>query len=583
MSAPTIYRLSIERYRSIKSLTFHPAKGVNLILGGGDVGKTTILDAVSLLLSPTNTTTLSDTEYFNRNIQEGFEISAVVSVPAGSGMDNQAAPSWPWSWNGTDAVVPGPDPNTHGEAVYRIRVRGTEDLELAHEIVQPSGDTCGFPVALRRSIGLVRLGGDDRNDRDLRLVQGSALDRLLSDKGLRSRLANELAEANVEQHLKDEAQKALEKLDAAFETAHLPKDLELAITGGQGLSIAALIGLTADRGGIQLPLASWGAGTRRMAALAIAEQNQGDSPITVIDEIERGLEPYRQHVLLTKLEAGNCQAFVTTHSSFAVAAAVKSNLWYVDHQGAIGALDADKIKDHRSRDPETFLSSLAIVAEGKTERSFIAALLKRAFASVQLKSCGVHISDGGGHDPALTLVESLAKGGLKFGVFADNEENKYPERWKKVGEKLGPLLFRWPAGCLEENVINAIANDKLEALLTDPTGDKTGRRLRTLADRLGIPEKDFQSVKTKAGADLRKVIIEAAKGIVPDDKKNADKSVQKELKSDAQDWFKTDKGGAELAEKMFTLGVWPSLKAQLLPFCNAVLKASKLPELTDIT
>ena len=50
-------------------------------------------------------------------------------------------------------------------------------------------------VSLRRSIGLVRLSGDDRNDRDLRLVQGSALDRLLSDKALRSRLASELAKA----------------------------------------------------------------------------------------------------------------------------------------------------------------------------------------------------------------------------------------------------------------------------------------------------------------------------------------------------------------------------------------------------
>ena len=72
-------------------------------------------------------------------------------------------------------------------------VRGTEDLEFAYEIMQPDGSSDFFPVALRRSIGLVRLSGDDRNDRDLRLVQGSALDRLLSDKGRRSRMASELA------------------------------------------------------------------------------------------------------------------------------------------------------------------------------------------------------------------------------------------------------------------------------------------------------------------------------------------------------------------------------------------------------
>ena len=48
MSAPIIYRLAIERFRCITSFSWHPAKGVNLILGGGDVGKTTILDAIGL-------------------------------------------------------------------------------------------------------------------------------------------------------------------------------------------------------------------------------------------------------------------------------------------------------------------------------------------------------------------------------------------------------------------------------------------------------------------------------------------------------------------------------------------------------
>ena len=67
-------------------------------------------------------------------------------------------------------------------------------------------------MGLRRSIGLVRLSGDDRNDRDLRLVQGSALDRLLSDKALRSRLASELARSDVAGQLTDDAKKALRAL-----------------------------------------------------------------------------------------------------------------------------------------------------------------------------------------------------------------------------------------------------------------------------------------------------------------------------------------------------------------------------------
>jgi putative ATP-dependent endonuclease of OLD family len=95
-----------------------------------------------------------------------------------------------------------------------------------------------LPVSFRRAIGLVRLSGDDRNDRDLRLVQGSALDRLLTDKGLRSRMASKLAETDVQSELSDDARKALTDLDDAFRKRKLPNDLDIAVTGGQGPSIA---------------------------------------------------------------------------------------------------------------------------------------------------------------------------------------------------------------------------------------------------------------------------------------------------------------------------------------------------------
>ena len=259
VNAPLIYRLSIERFRCIRTFTWHPAKGVNVILGGGDVGKTTILDAIALLLSPTNPATLSDTDYHARAVDAGFVIEAIVSLPAQSRISYQTKPSWPWEWNGNNIKVPGiAGESLSGEPVYKLRLRGTEDLELIYEIVQPDGTADSLSVGLRRSIGLVRLSGDDRNDRDLRLVQGSALDRLLSDKALRSRLATELAKSDVADQLGLEGKAVLQALDAVFKQKNLPDNLDLAITGGQGLSISALIGLTANRDGVQLPLASWG-------------------------------------------------------------------------------------------------------------------------------------------------------------------------------------------------------------------------------------------------------------------------------------------------------------------------------------
>src|SRR5581483_6655729 len=123
-----------------------------------------------------------------------------------------------------------------------------------------------------------------------------------------------------------------------------------------------------------------GAGTRRLSALATAEEKQGEAPITLVDEIERGLEPYRQRVLVGKLQSGMSQVFITTHSPSALAAASKAGVWYVDHAGKIGPLDSTKIARHRRTDPETFLARVAVVAEGITEVGFAATVLEKALS-----------------------------------------------------------------------------------------------------------------------------------------------------------------------------------------------------------
>ncbi len=578
LTAPVIYQLTISRFRGIKSLTWHPARGVNIVLGGGDVGKTTILDAIGLLLSPTNAANLSDSDYYLREVASEFTIEAIVSLPLAGAMNQQFKTSWPWVWDGSDAVVPSieADGAATSEAVYRLRVRGTEDLELAFEIVQPDGAADHLSVGLRRSIGLVRLSGDDRSDRDLRLVQGSALDRLLSDKTLRSRIASELGKTDVQERLTPEAKKALTDLDATFRNQTLPSGLDISITGGPGASVASLIGLMAQCESVRLPLVSWGAGTRRLAALAIAEQNQGEHPIVLVDEIERGLEPYRQRALLEKQQAGESQVFITTHSPAAISAASSAALWYVDHAGRIGLLDTAKTARHRTKDPDTFLSRLAIIGEGITEVSFTVSLLERAVGS-SVRQYGIHISDGGGHDATIDLLESLGKAGLQFGGFVDNED-RHPQRWERIMKAQGDLLFRWKAGCTEHNIIGAVSDDSLEALLTDPENELTGTRLRTLADRLGVDEKDFATVKARAGDRLKPLIIEAATGAVP-----LDKIDEKKLyKSHAKMWFKSERGGRELALKVFSLGLWPTFSAQLMPFCNAARKAVDLPAISDL-
>jgi putative ATP-dependent endonuclease of OLD family len=565
---PRILRLDIRRYRGLVELSWHPAPGLNVILGGGDVGKSTVLDAIGLLLSPSNPTTLAETDYFQRNIDAGFEIEAVMSLPPESGIDYQFKPSWPWVWNGTEAVAPtaeGTGEDVSGQAVYKLRVRGTADLELLYEIVQPNLSPDTLSAGLRRAIGLVRLGGDDRHDRDLRLVQGSALDRLLSDQTLRSKVTSEVGKTDVRGRLLPDKLANLTKLDGAFRARELPAGLDLSLIGGPGASVLSLVGLTADAGPVKLPLSSWGAGTRRLAALEVARQNQGHAPVTIVDEVERGLEPYRQRVLLERIQSAPSQAIATTHSPFVIAAADKAAFWYLDSAGNIGGLDGTKIEHVRANDPGAFLARLTIVAEGATEKGFCLALLERAIKR-DLGGLGIHVCDGGGHELTLGVLKALCKSGLCFGGVADNE-GKYENSWKGVQTVLGDRLLRWESGCIEDNVLGLLTDAQLEQILT--TGEEAGARRRTLQERLNTPDKTFAelSAAAAAGAGLRGAVLQAAKGVVPD---GLDDELKKRFKSHAQTWFKSVEGGRELEGLIFTFGLWPGLKPTLLPFCNGI-------------
>ena len=483
-----IRKLTIQRFRGLESFDWHPQPGINVVLGGGDFGKTTVLEAIALLLSPSNAAVVSESDYWQRDSTQEFVIEAIMTLQEATGIGSQRNFSWPWAWNGQDAVAPSAseedDLPAPDDPVYRVRVRGTTELELVWEIVQPHDDADHFSVAVRRKIGLVRLSADERNDRDLRLVYGSALDRLLADSALRARIGKHVSDLDLHDSLNQQGKEAIKKLDERMIEAALPRDHKLGLTTSQGLSIGALIGLLATKNGVSLPLTSWGAGTRRMTALEIASSTEKEASVTIIDEIERGLEPYRLRKLIKVLRERHSQTFLTTHSPVAIACAGQAHLWYLDSKGDIGALPHEKIGPQQPRDPETFLARVAVIAEGPTEVGFLRFLLEKAFGTEPL-DYGVRVCDGQGNPATLDLLETLASAGLLFTGFAD-DEGTAPGRWKALKDKLGDRLHQWPKGCTEQHVIGAIPDDRLQELLKLGAAEMDGDRLRTLAD-LHIP------------------------------------------------------------------------------------------------
>ncbi|MBK9968576.1 MAG: hypothetical protein IPP07_28410 [Holophagales bacterium] len=85
-----------------------------------------------MLLSRTNATVLSDTDYLLRKTDTECSIEAVVSLAESVGIRNEARTVWPWEWDEKNAVLPDLEnaPGAGVDAVNRFRVRGTQEFEL---------------------------------------------------------------------------------------------------------------------------------------------------------------------------------------------------------------------------------------------------------------------------------------------------------------------------------------------------------------------------------------------------------------------------------------------------------------------
>jgi len=551
---------------------------MNLILGGGDLGKTTVLEAIDLLFQPSNSAVLAEADYWQRDHETEFVITAVVRLGA-EVFGAQGNMIWPWRWDGTNAVQPLSEDDEasatepEGVPAYQVRVRGTPELEVAWEILQPDGAISPLTVATRRRIRIVRLSDGGRHDRDLRLVFGSALDRLLSDQGLRARIGQQVAGFNLTEKLTDSGREALEHLDSRLEQHSLPKGLKLGFTGGPGVSIGSLIGLTANNPqGTPLPYSSWGEGTRRMAALQTAALMVGTVNITTVDEVERGLEPYRLRGLLKSLQQQSKQSFLTTHSAVAISAADEAALWYMDLNQNLKELPKKKVASLQRREPETFLSRLVVLVEGATEAGFVTHLLRVALKG-DLEDHGVFVAEAQGNETALDLLEAFTEAGMVFCGFVDNE-GKHPERWSRLHTSMGSRLFQWKIGNTEQNIVPLFTDDLLPALINHPDPRICAERLVTLRDRLRIPSLKLQDIESASAGNLNTLLVAASTGATT----GAASDEESAWKAHSRRWFKSRQGGDELGYKVLSLGIWPQLEVGLIPFINAVRTAVRSSE-----
>ncbi|MBI4650816.1 AAA family ATPase [Candidatus Desantisbacteria bacterium] len=77
-----IYELKINNFRGIKTFSKKFSKKFICLLGRGDSGKTTILDAISFVLSPSWNPSFLDSDFYNGDTDNPIEIEvSLLNIP----------------------------------------------------------------------------------------------------------------------------------------------------------------------------------------------------------------------------------------------------------------------------------------------------------------------------------------------------------------------------------------------------------------------------------------------------------------------------------------------------------------------
>jgi putative ATP-dependent endonuclease of OLD family len=588
VGALAIRALEIDRFRGIQHLRWSPAPQLNMIVGAADGGKSTILEAISLLFTPAPAVVLSEFDYFERNVAQGFRIRAVLATNGAAPFAGEGHPPPLQGWL-KGKLMDLPDEHL-AEPVLVCELTGTAEFEAIYQVVG-AGDEIRVPFhrALRQRIGILRLGVGDRGDRDLRLVQGGALDRFLQGQTLRHSVLQAVMKTPIHDQLGDDSKVALSSIGTQFAQKNLPNPVRLGLIGTPGVSLAASVGLTVgETDKVALPLTSWGTGTRRLAALEIASLGTSEKAIAVVDEPETGLEPYRQRVFVQGLSAEGRQSFVTTHAPAVVSAGQPAAaIWRV---GASSSRGSDRIESATSpsatdhlhshtlspisgeellriarTQPEALFAKLPLVCEGPTEVGFATRLLEHRFGE-HYAAWGIYCLDAGGHFRALPICLQLLKASYSVGAVVD-DEGKKAGLWGHVESQAAVL--RWKDGaCTETAVIPCLSDTQLIQIpewIENIRGNAARHQLAALRSTLGISDKSVSAKEAFESVGRERFIAAVLERACP----------RREGNAKPHGWFKTYDGGYLLADALLRVTPQPSLMVQIKLFLDEVQRRTE--------
>ncbi|MCC7169394.1 MAG: ATP-binding protein, partial [Planctomycetes bacterium] len=369
-----LIRVEIERFRGIKSLDWIVNGKVVCLIGPGDSTKTTILDAIELALSPRWSIPFDDTDFFGADTTLSLSITVTIGDLPAELLSNRKFGHHTRGWLAPESLHD--EPQEGDEVVLSIRLSVSSSLEPTWAVVN-GRDTEGVRIGAedREKLGCMRLGED--LDRHFSWARGSVVAQL-TGKG--TSIAGVLAEAaraardavakNAPPQLKpfNDAAAMAQRLGGSLGVQ--PRATYQARLDTTGVSLGSS-GLSLHEGDI--PVRRAGAGTRRLLAVAIQRDLAKTGGLTLIDEVEHGLEPHRLRHLLRELrdgEGGNKgHVVMTTHAPIALGELDAMELRIVRCVAGVTTVQlvGSLLQPIVRKSAEAFLARKVVVCEGKTE------------------------------------------------------------------------------------------------------------------------------------------------------------------------------------------------------------------------
>jgi hypothetical protein len=494
---------------------------VNCLIGPGDSGKSTILDAIDLCLGARRNIQLCDTDFYKLDVSKPIDVRLTLGELDDSLKNLDSYGLYLGGFRAsTGELLPEPEAGT--ETVLTLQLTVTNDLDpvwsLYSERAEAQNQTRTVGWSERLKLSCSRLGAF--GDHHLSWRRGSLLNRVSDDRAeASSQLANVAREARKAfgESAKAQVSETLNIVKQAAVDLGISVGDVTAMLDSQSISLSG--GTICLHDGDGVPLRGLGLGSTRLLITGLQRKAAAQTSIILVDELEHGLEPHRIMRLINSLGAKEItpplQVFMTTHSPVAIRelSAPQLNVLRRNPGGhEIRNVHPDMQATVRAC-PEAFLSTAVIVCEGATEIGLLRGLdLYRTdeLNKHSLSALGVGLADGHG-DTTFARANNFIALGYRTLVLRDDD--KEPDSQElAIFTNAGGTVLQWRNKRALEEELFASLTDTAVQQLTEQAVENVGEesvdaRLKSASNN-GV---DLSNCRAAVTIQSREALGKAAK------------------------------------------------------------------------